>query len=90
MLRNKFNKFYKDAVIYVLVALKEYCNMSIQEIENTTGYVIDFIVRSGRDGTWSSLGTIGIERVVRAAVGARGRVIQIAPGFGSVRRCVPC
>jgi hypothetical protein len=41
--RDKFNHYYNDAVIDV-IALKEDCNMSIKEIENTTGYDIDFII----------------------------------------------
>ncbi len=41
--RDKFNKYYNDAVINV-IALKQDCNMSIEEIEHTTGYDTDFIV----------------------------------------------
>ena len=41
--RDKFNKYYNDAVIDV-IALKEDCNMSIEQIQQTTSYDIDFIV----------------------------------------------
>ena len=41
--RDKFNKFYNDAIIDVL-ALKNDCNMSIKEIQDATPYEIDFII----------------------------------------------
>ncbi len=40
--RDKFNKFYNDAIIDVL-ALKN-CNMTIDEIKNNTPYETNFIV----------------------------------------------
>ena len=40
--RDKFNKYYNDAVIDVLVLKKE-CKMSIKEIQKNTPYDIDFI-----------------------------------------------
>jgi hypothetical protein len=41
--RDKFNKYYNDAVIDV-IALKEDCNMTIEQIQQTTPYDIDFIL----------------------------------------------
>ena len=41
--RDKFNKYYNDAVIDV-IALKEDCNLTMEQIQQTTGYDIDFIV----------------------------------------------
>ena len=40
--RNKFNKYYNDAVIDV-ITLKNDCNMSMKEIQDATPYEIDFI-----------------------------------------------
>ena len=41
--RDKFNKYYNDAVIDV-IALKEDCNLTMEQIQQSTGYDIDFIV----------------------------------------------
>ena len=41
--RDKFNKYYNEAVIDVL-ALKNDCNMTIKEIQDATPYEIDFII----------------------------------------------
>ena len=41
--RDKFNKYYNDAVIDV-IALKEDCNLTMEQIQQTTPYDIDFIV----------------------------------------------
>ncbi len=40
--RDKFNKYYNDAVIDV-ITLKNYCNMSMKEIQDATPYKIDFV-----------------------------------------------
>ena len=40
--RNTFNRYYNNAIIDVL-ALKNYCNMSIKEIQDAIPYEIDFI-----------------------------------------------
>ena len=41
--RDKFNKYYNDAVIDVIV-LKEDCNMTIEQIKSATPYDSDFIL----------------------------------------------
>ena len=41
--RDKFNKYYNDAVIDV-IALKEECNMTIEQIKSATPYDSDFIL----------------------------------------------
>ena len=40
--RDKFNKYYNDAVIDV-ITLKDECKMTIEQIQQTTPYDIDFI-----------------------------------------------
>ena len=41
--RNKFNKYYNDAVIDV-ITLKKECKMSIEQIQTATPYDSDFIL----------------------------------------------
>jgi hypothetical protein len=41
--RDKFNKYYNDAVIDV-ITLKDECKMTIEQIKSATPYDIDFIL----------------------------------------------